>query len=88
MSTGLLWFDNDPNTSLSQKIAKAAAYYQKKYGRAPELCLVNPSMLAGKQPPDIEGITVRMYRPVLPGHLWIGFEDMPTEPKPESEMAK
>lgn len=23
----------------------------------------------------IEGVTVRPYRPVLPGHLWIGIED-------------
>jgi hypothetical protein len=24
---------------------------------------------------DIKGMTVRPYRPVLPGHLWIGIED-------------
>lgn len=88
MTVGMLWFDNDPKTTLTQKIEKAMAYYRKKYGRAPELCLVNPSMLVDKQSPDIEGITVRSYRPVLPGHLWIGYKDTPTEPTPESEFTK
>jgi hypothetical protein len=23
----------------------------------------------------LDGLTVRAYRPVLPGHLWIGIED-------------
>jgi len=88
MTSGLMLFDNDPTTSLSQKIAKAMAYYQKKYGRTPELCLVNPSMVTGAQLPEIEGVTIRPYRPVLPGHIWIGYEDMPTEPQPENEVAK
>lgn len=83
MSTGLLWFDNS-NTPLAQKIAKAAAYHLKKYGSAPDLCLVNPSMMTADAPLSVEGangstITIRPYRPVLPGHLWIGVEEMPTE---------
>ena len=84
MTVGMLWLCT--KKELTDNVQAAADYYQKKYGHAPELCLVNPSMLAGKQPPDIEGITVRSYQPVLPGHLWIGFEDMPTEPK--SELVK
>jgi len=24
---------------------------------------------------NMEGLTVRTYRPILPGHLWIGMED-------------
>ena len=88
MTSGMLWFDEDPKTTLAQKIAKAMAYYQQKYGRAPGLCLVNPSMLDGKSMPDIEGLTIKSYRPVLPGHIWIGYEDMPTESQLESEPAK
>jgi len=77
MTSGMLWFDNS-NTTLAQKIQKAAAYYEKKYGRKPDLCLVHPSMFL----PDTgvgEGmsLTVRPYRPVLPGHIWIGIEEMP-----------
>ena len=74
MHTGMLWFDNNSTTALTLKIEKALAYFRKKYGREPNLILVNPSMLKDEKP-DIEKITVRSYRPVLPGHLWVGIED-------------
>lgn len=73
MTTGMLWFDNSP-TALSAKIRKAADYYQKKYGQAPALCLVHPSMLKDAKLEGVE-IVVRPYRPVLPGHIWLGIED-------------
>ena len=73
MHTGMLWFDNS-QTALNAKIRKAIDYYHKKYGRNPDLCLVHPSMLKDSQL-EVEQITVRPYRPVLPGHLWIGVED-------------
>jgi hypothetical protein len=51
-------------------------YYNKKYGRSPDLCLVHPSMLETNQRQlEINKLTVRPYRPVLPGHIWIGIED-------------
>jgi hypothetical protein len=80
----MLWFDNDLRTSLDSKIQKAAQYYRNKYGRAPDLCLVHPTMLIGDQNnpkldkpalSDARAITVRSYKPVLPGHIWIGVED-------------
>jgi len=74
MNTGMLWFDNDPKTALNAKIERAAAYYQKKYGRDPNLCLINPNALNGEKF-TLKKMTVRSYRPVLPGHLWIGVED-------------
>jgi len=74
MNAGMLWFDNDPKTALTAKIERAVTYYQKKYGRKPNLCLIHPSALNGETPEDGK-ITIRPYRPVLPGHLWIGVED-------------
>lgn len=73
MHTGMLWFDDDQKSTLETKIKKAVEYYQKKYGRTPDLCLVHPSTMEGQQLP--ENMTVRPYRPVLPGHIWIGIED-------------
>jgi hypothetical protein len=98
MNTGMLWFDNDPKTTLTTKIERAVDYYRHKYGRDPNLCLIHPSMLpqdgtaprpAGEVPAgekdspatgktdlsEAKGVRVRPYRPVLPGHLWIGIED-------------
>ena len=75
MHTGMLWFDNS-QTALTVKIQKAVDYYYKKYGRSPDLCLVHPSMLDQSQRQlEINKLTVRPYRPVLPGHIWIGIED-------------
>lgn len=73
MHTGMLWFDNS-QLSLEIKIQKAMDYYHKKYGRNPDLCLVHPSMLKDTKLDD-KKITIRPYRPVLPGHIWIGVED-------------
>jgi hypothetical protein len=74
----MLWFDNS-QTALTVKIQKAVDYYNKKYGRSPDLCLVHPSMLDDSErshpPLEINKLTVRPYRPVLPGHIWIGIED-------------
>jgi len=71
----MLWFDNS-QTALTIKIQKAVDYYNKKYGRSPDLCLVHPSMLETNQRQlEINKLTVRPYRPVLPGHIWIGIED-------------
>jgi hypothetical protein len=78
MHTGMLWFDNS-QTALTVKIQKAVEYYHKKYGRTPDLCLVHPSMLDAYQQNqrqlEVNKLTVRPYRPVLPGHIWIGIED-------------
>ena len=82
MHIGMLWYDNNPNLSLKNKIEKAVLYYRQKYRREPNLCLIHPSMVEdGKSNAgtvelgNMEGLTVRTYRPVLPGHLWIGMED-------------
>ena len=74
MHIGMLWYDNDPTAALDVKIQKAAEYYRNKYGRKPNLCLVNPGMLNGEKFRE-QKITIRPYRFVLPGHLWIGIED-------------
>lgn len=76
MHTGLLWYDNDPRTTLSVKIQKAMDYYNKKFGRKPDLCLVHPSMMeTDKGQVELGKLVVRAYRSVMPGHFWIGTED-------------
>ncbi len=76
MHTGLLWYDNDPRTTLSVKIQKAMDYYSKKFGRIPDLCLVHPSMMENsKGQVELGKLVVRAYRSVMPGHFWIGSED-------------
>ena len=78
MHKGMLWFDNS-SAALNVKIRKATEYYQKKYGRKPDLCLVNPQLFSsGNGSPGAEpGITVRPSKFVLPDHLWLGIEEKP-----------
>ncbi len=72
MNIGMLWFDNDPKADLEAKIKRAAGYYEKKYGLAPDLCFVHPSMLTTEAPKSSK-ITIRTNRSVLPNHFWIGI---------------
>jgi len=77
MMTGLLWFDNSPKTDFGEKVKEAASYYQKKYGRKPDLCYVHPSMLAKGF--HANGIEIRAAQQILPNHFWIGLlENTPT----------
>jgi hypothetical protein len=80
----MLWFDNDTQSDLAAKIERAAVYYQKKYGKRPNLCFVHPSMAltepsrAGTDsnaglPVHTSSVEVRTTRAVLPNHLWIGI---------------
>ena len=74
MNRGMLWFDNNPKTGLSTKIKQAADYYRQKYGITPNLCFVHPPTLADNTIEESK-IIIRPYRPVLPGHLWIGLAE-------------
>ena len=74
MQAGMMWFDNDKQTSLAMKVKTAAAYYRKKYGRSPNLCMVNPSMIPDEIPKDGK-VSIRPYQPIVNGHLWIGIDD-------------
>jgi len=82
MHVGMLWFDNNPNLALKSKIEKAVLYYRQKYHHEPNLCLIHPTMFSNDKSRaetaelhTIAGLTIRPYRPILPGHLWIGIED-------------
>lgn len=74
MRVGLLWFDNDPGRGLDDKVARAAAYYRQKYGRAPTVCYVHPTTLNGGER-RTGGIELRIARTVLPHHFWLGIAD-------------
>lgn len=74
MDVGMLWHD-DGKQPLADKVQRAAAYYQRKYGQAATACHVHPSML----PPDGAAVTVGLIRvrpnhTVLKHHLWLGVE--------------
>jgi hypothetical protein len=77
MITGMLWFDNDQNTTLSSKIERAAQYYKNKYGQTPDVCFVHPKMIEnaakGKEIPKVE---VKASDTILLYHFWIGKQEI------------
>ena len=76
MKTGLLWFDGDAGRDLAAKVARAAAHYQQKYGRAPQLCFVNPGALEGsRESVRVAGLDVLASKTVLPNHFWLGQKE-------------
>lgn len=86
MDIGMLWFDNDKKSSIPSKVEKAARYYQKKYGKNPDVCYVHPKMVKGENGKKngsiklrggnqltIGKIMVLKNDKVLPDHFWIGI---------------
>ena len=47
MKEGLLWYDDNPSRDLAEKIGRAARRYRQKFGAAPDVCYVHPSLLKG-----------------------------------------
>ena len=73
MNIGMLWYDDDKHRPLAEKVQRAAAFYQAKYGRAPTVCHVNPKMVTGGAT-VVAGVKLRVDRTVLVDHFWIGVE--------------
>jgi hypothetical protein len=73
MNTGMLWLDDDSRRSFDDKIIRAAEYYQEKYGRFPELCLVNNKTLV-EENKKVGRIEVQPTRMVLPHQFLLGMK--------------
>lgn len=78
MCVGWLWFDNDPNRTLEEKIQRAAKQYREKFGRTPNTCYVHPEAIANKEQ-QCDGVQVIAARHVLPHHFWLGVAAGKTE---------
>lgn len=79
---GILWFDNDPKTTLDKKIAKALECHRHKFGRDAQVVMINKNAAESE---DLEALskacnaTVKPMKYVLPNHFWVGFEDQNME---------
>ncbi|RLC75030.1 MAG: hypothetical protein DRJ03_30935 [Chloroflexi bacterium] len=83
MKAGLLWFDDDPDRTLEDKVLRAAKRYRRKYDRQPNLCFVHPAAFEGL-PVGRQGngkvrkagqVEIRPGHSILPHHFWIGVDE-------------
>lgn len=85
METGMLWFD-DGGDKLEAKVKRATTYYEKKYERMPNLCVVHPTMI-----PDGETVVgevqVKAASAVMPHHFWIGVHEGEDAEQPKQRKA-
>jgi len=72
MKVGMLWLDDDKKRPFDEKIVRAADYYRTKYGRSPNMCLVNKKMLANEI--SVGKIIVSPVKTILPNHFWLGVD--------------
>lgn len=72
MNVGMLWLDDDRNRSLEEKVSRAVDYYLEKYGRMPEMCLVNKGMLSAEK--LVGKVNVQPINNILPHHFWVGMK--------------
>lgn len=75
MDIGMLWYDDDAKRKLEDKVSRAVAYYRTKYGTQPNVCFVNPAVLANGQATVTVGVHVRPARTILPHHFWLGVSE-------------
>jgi hypothetical protein len=71
MSIGMLWYDDDRQRTLEEKVRRAADYYRQKYGQSPNLCLINPQSANGGAQ-AVNSIELKTAPNILPHHFWIG----------------
>ena len=76
VSLGWLWFDDDPKTSLEEKVSQGAVRFRQKFGGPPRVCYVSQTVLGEGQPAP-GPVQVRGARNVLRGHFLFVVEEQP-----------
>jgi hypothetical protein len=78
MQPGMLWQDKDIKEDVDNSISRAADYYNKKFGRKPNLCYVHPSNLRGQMNSyeEKDEIALKPNSKLSPKYLWLGIEEV------------
>jgi hypothetical protein len=75
MYLGLLWNDDDPQSTLHDKVARAVTHFRARYGATPTVCIVNPELLP-HGPQIVAGVRLRSAPAVMINQFWIGVGDV------------
>lgn len=72
MKVGMLWFDGNREVEFGDRIERASRFYSEKYGRQPNVCLVNPRTLPQEAPGQVGSLKIGTSSSVLLDHFYIG----------------
>ena len=70
MSTGFLWFCDDPKQTFAEKVGRAAERFRVKYGTTPNLVYCHPATGQGQR---LDFIETKESRSIQPNHFWLGI---------------
>ncbi len=71
MREGLMWYDDNPQLELEEKVKQAVQRYQQKFGTAPDTCYVNDAAL-DKDELKVEDVRVLRKSTVPLHNFWVG----------------
>ena len=72
MKEGMLWYDDQKDVSIKNKIISAIKFFESKYGYVPEKCFVNPVTLG--KPFKLNNKTeILADNYVIANHFWLEF---------------
>jgi hypothetical protein len=84
LEVGLLWFDADRRRTARDKLEQAAARYQSRFARRPNVCQVHPADLFAH-----DSIAVVANPAVLRDHFWVGVDrELDPPPPPRRRAAR
>ncbi len=71
ISVGWMWVDNRQDQDLREKVLAGAQRYRSKFGRSPNICYVNASLL---NQPEVEcqGVRIIGASNIPRHHFWMG----------------
>ena len=73
MREGMLWFDNDPKLRLTEKVNRAARYYQTKLQHRPTVCYLNAEQFDAELE-AVDGVCLKPAANIRPNYFWLGVE--------------
>ena len=74
MNNGMLWYDNQTDQPVENRIKKAVDYFISKYGHPPLCCFVHPDMTS--QPIQLgDHLKIIPNERVLKNHIWLEISE-------------
>ena len=74
MQEGMLWYDNENQKEMREKISNAVDFFQAKYGQLPDICYVHPEEFVSEIVID-EKIKIQPNERVIKHHIWLEFPE-------------